>query len=135
MEWPSDVFPFEDDRDAHTSAWMDGLDDEDPEDEFEDEDAQAEREVLSVSPKRIDGLQPRATALKTCARISFQYPQSGSMGCSGGPGEERAVLRGDFQYPQSGSMGCSPRARGAPRPARRLSVSPKRIDGLQPIVG
>src|SRR5579885_1845495 len=40
------------------------------------------RPKLSVSPKRIDGLQPRAVLTSSVLRARFQYPQSGSMGCS-----------------------------------------------------
>ncbi len=68
---------------------------------------------LSVSPKRIDGLQHGAVLFEEVEGVGFQYPQSGSMGCSvaRSPAPFRHV--GIFQYPQSGSMGCSgPRTRG-----------------------
>ncbi len=139
---------------------------------------------LSVSPKRIDGLQRWTARCWWGMRRGFQYPQSGSMGCSPACPRTPPPRRGpfsipkadrwaaacsssrarggpsatDFQYPQSGSMGCSARA-PAPRRAGHaafqypqsgsmgcsysllihcrtavhvaLSVSPKRIDGLQ----
>ncbi len=63
--------------------------------------------VLSVSPKRIDGLQRPLAQIPRERVLAFQYPQSGSMGCS--PRRPREGGRGyaGFQYPQSGSMGCS----------------------------
>ncbi len=62
---------------------------------------------LSVSPKRIDGLQPLDE------EWDIEEPET-------------------FQYPQSGSMGCSTARCCSSRTGRRgLSVSPKRIDGLQ----
>src|SRR5579884_337209 len=64
---------------------------------------------LSVSPKRIDGLQLAS------------------------PGHARPGPVLPFQYPQSGSMGCSEFHEWLDRGERAvLSVSPKRIDGLQP---
>ncbi len=64
--------------------------------------------TLSVSPKRIDGLQQRGGALGSIRQGAFQYPQSGSMGCSVSSGA------GPWTHTEG------------------LSVSPKRIDGLQP---
>src|SRR5579884_3779724 len=87
---------------------------------------------LSVSPKRIDGLQLASCISSRNECVPFQYPQSGSMGCSPTTCRSRSSTTSCFQYPQSGSMGCS----GTSRPTSRLirwslSVSPKRIDGLQ----
>ncbi len=116
---------------------------------------------LSVSPKRIDGLQ--LVGHRGCAsRVAsdFQYPQSGSMGCSTLLLLKIWSMMYCFQYPQSGSMGCSfvwhpyQQVRhpsfSIPKADRwaaagvgagdgvsnvsNLSVSPKRIDGLQPTI-
>src|SRR5579875_2318497 len=65
--------------------------------------------------------------------VSFQYPQSGSMGCSLLLVRHLLDPQKSFQYPQSGSMGCSSRTGiKCAKSSRQLSVSPKRIDGLQP---
>ncbi len=104
------------------------------------------------------GCSERGWSQAQLARELFQYPQSGSMGCSPAGRTSETQPGRSFQYPQSGSMGCSraqyslvaycarafsiPKAdRWAAAPAvrddnnhgRTLSVSPKRIDGLQRI--
>ncbi len=48
-----------------------------------------------------------ALAQRPAAGQRFQYPQSGSMGCSAGRTVRDRVAGEVFQYPQSGSMGCS----------------------------
>ncbi len=86
---------------------------------------------LSVSPKRIDGLQ-RDDLVGLTVRVvqTFSIPKADRWAAA----RLRAVFcqpASCFQYPQSGSMGCSRACRLTRRRARALSVSPKRIDGLQ----
>src|SRR5579875_1252454 len=91
--------------------------------------------TLSVSLKRIDGLQPPgAQQQRVQPPELFQYPSSGSTDCNLlGVGWHAADLAASFSIPQADRRTATHRF--APWCARLgipLSVSLKRIDGLQP---
>ncbi len=89
--------------------------------------------VLSVSPKRIDGLQRHRYWLGWGEHSgAFSIPKADRWAAAALYNALERVIWQLFQYPQSGSMGCSPSVRDYNNHRRSLSVSPKRIDGLQP---
>ncbi len=87
---------------------------------------------LSVSPKRIDGLQRRPRQVGVQPRDPvFQYPQSGSMGCSPGSRVSPSASPSTFSIPKADRWAAARSVPALPTRASHLSVSPKRIDGLQ----